>query len=37
LAAVSLGLKGCYGFLVPVESDLLDMGRAERFAMKAAQ
>lgn len=36
LAAVGLGLKGCYGLLVPVESDLLDIGGVERFAMKAA-
>src|ERR1700710_837421 len=36
LAAAGLGLKGCYGLLVPVESDLLDIGGVERFAMKAA-
>jgi hypothetical protein len=36
LAAVGLGLKGCYGLLVPVESHLLDIGGVERFAMKAA-
>jgi len=34
LAAVSLGLKGCYSLLVPVEPDLLAIGGVERFAMR---